>query len=87
MKGLAEVKAELARQQGIIAVYDQMVTRQQGTIDKLLDRIQAGSFREFKQGEAMTVTYPAAQEFYEPLEDEELAGTTVKFDEGETSGD
>ena len=87
MKGLAEVKAELARQQGIIAVYDQMVTRQQVTIDRLLDRIQAGSFREFKQGEAMTVTYPVTQEFYEPLEDEELAGMTVKIDEGETSGD
>lgn len=89
MKGLAEVKAEVARQQSVIVVYDQMVTRQQGMIEKLLDRIQAGSFRELKQGEAMGATYPVAQDFYQPLEDEELAGMAVKFGEteGETSGD
>jgi hypothetical protein len=84
LKGLVEVKSELARQQGIIAVYDQMTTRQQATIEKLLDRIQAGSFREFKLAEAASpmLTQRDVEEFYNPLADENLAGMAMRVDDG-----
>jgi hypothetical protein len=84
LKGLVEVKSELARQQGIIAVYDQMTTRQQATIERLLDRIMAGSFREFKQAEAASpeLTQWDAEKFYNPLADENLAGMAMRVDDG-----
>ena len=89
LKGLVEVKAELARQQSIIVVYDQMITRQQGTIERLLDRIQAGSFKEFKLAEAASpmLTQRDVEEFYNPLADENLAGMAIPVDEErETDG-
>jgi hypothetical protein len=77
MRGLIEVKGELARQQGIIAVYDNVVVRQQALIERLLDRIQAGSFKELKLAEAVTMAPRDVEEFYDPLRDEELAGLAV----------
>ncbi len=89
LKGLVEVKAELARQQGIIVVYDQMVTKQQVTIEKLLDRIMAGSFREFKLAEAASpmLTQRDVEEFYNPLADENLAGMAIPVGEEERETD
>lgn len=89
LKGLVEVKAELTRQQGIIVVYDQMVTRQQVTITSLLDRIMAGSFKEFKLAEAASpvLSQSDINEFYNPLADENLAGMAIPVDEErETDG-
>jgi len=88
LKGLVEVKAELARQQSVFAIYDQMVTRQQGTIERLLDRIQAGSFREFKLAEAAApvLTQQDVTDFYNPLVDENLAGMAIEVDGGGGTG-
>jgi hypothetical protein len=92
LKGLVEVKAELARQQSVIALYDLMMTRQQATIERLLDRIQAGSFKEYKLAEAATeakLTQRDIDDFYNPLADENLAGMALEVEgsaERETDG-
>jgi hypothetical protein len=81
LKGLADLKGEIARQQGIITTQDLAIQRQQAVIERLLDRIQAGSYKELKLTPTAEVKYDARAiaEFYEggPEEDEDLAGMVV----------
>uniref|UniRef100_A0A6M3KY57 Uncharacterized protein n=1 Tax=viral metagenome TaxID=1070528 RepID=A0A6M3KY57_9ZZZZ len=81
LKGLVEVKGEIARHQGIITTYDLMVNRQQVMIEKLLDRIQAPSFRELKVVGA-TVEPVGNPGFYDPGADEDLAGMALPMEDG-----
>jgi hypothetical protein len=80
LKGLAEVKGELGRQQGIIMTYDSMVNRQQVVIEKLLDRIQAPNFRELKTVTAQVETV-GSPGFYDPRVDEDLVGMALPMED------
>lgn len=88
MKGLVELKGEVARQQGIIATQDLTIQRQQKVIERLLDRIQAPSFRELKVGTSEPVfDAKGIAEFYNPPGgDEDLVGMAVPMEEGPTGG-
>lgn len=86
MKGLVEVKGEVARVQGIIVTQDATIQRQQQVIEKLLDRIQAPSFRELKSVPSGEEKYDsrAIAEFYEkgaPLMDDDVAGMAIPVEE------
>lgn len=80
LKGLVEVKGELARQQSVIAVYDSTVQRQQAVIEKLLDRIQSKDLKELKTYESL-VPATLEKEFYNPEEDESNIGMAIPVEE------
>jgi len=82
LRGLVEVKGEVARQQGIILTQMGMIEKQQRVIDRLLDRIQAKDFKELKTFTVSEETELVRNEFYSPLSDEELAGTVAAIEEG-----
>lgn len=82
LKGLSEVKGEVARQQGIIVTQDATIQRQQQVIDRLLDRIQAPSFRELKVATSGDQWKPIdTAGFYEPGADEDLAGMALPMED------
>lgn len=81
LKGLVELKGEVGRIQGVIMTQDSMIQRQQGMIEKLMDRIQSKSLEEYK-GVNPTVEAVAQEGFYDPLMDEDLAGTAMQVEEG-----
>lgn len=88
LKGMVELRGEVARQQSVIAAFDLMVRGQQRMIERLLDRLQAKDFRELKSfsvpGDA-ELWSARVGEVYNPLADEDMAGMVVR-DEGEIDG-
>jgi hypothetical protein len=83
MKGLVELKGEIARQQGIIVTQSSVIQKQQGWIERLMDRVQAKDFKEFKMLSVPEVSPTEVAGFYEPAgADEDLAGMSVAM-EGE----
>jgi hypothetical protein len=83
LRGLAEVKGEVGRIQGIIVTQDSTIQRQQQVIEKLLDRIQAGSYKELKLTPSAEIPWtPVATEgFYEPAGDEDIAGMALPMED------
>ena len=79
LKGLVELKGEVKGFQRVLVTYDLMVQRQQKIIEKLLDRLQAGSFQELKTYTEPEVAFERERaEFYNPFSDEDLAGEAVE---------
>ena len=79
LKGLVELKGEVKGFQRVLVTYDLMVQRQQKIIEKLLDRLQAGSFQELKTYAEPEVAFERERtEFYSPFSDEDLAGEVVE---------
>ena len=87
LRGMVELRGEVARQQSVIVAFDLMVRGQQRMIERLLDRLQAKDFRELKTYAGVETELPLNRvgEFYNPLADEDMAGMVVK-DEGEIDG-
>lgn len=79
-KELVMLKGEIERQQGMVAIYRDVMEGQQKHIDKLLDRAMARELKEYKTftlPEGPTVSYSS----YGPDSDEELAGRVVTEEE------
>ena len=88
LRGMVELRGEVARQQSVIAAFDLMVRGQQRMIERLLDRLQAKDFKELKSFTVPMETEIALSrvgEVYNPLGDEDMAGMVVR-DEGEIDG-
>jgi len=80
-KELVLLRGEIERQQGMLAIYRDVVEGQAKHIDKLLDRAMARELKEYK-----TFTLPEGpqvglRESYNPMADEELAGRVVVEEE------
>jgi hypothetical protein len=82
-KELVLLRGEIERQQGMLAIYRDVVEGQAKHIDKLLDRAMARELKEYK-----TFTLPegphmgiGVREIYNPMADEELAGRVVVEEE------
>lgn len=83
-KELVSLRGEIGRQQGMVAIYRDVVEMQHKHIGELLDRAMSRELKEYK-----TFTLPESprvytQEVYNPLMDEELSGRVVT--EGELDG-
>lgn len=84
-KELVSLRGEIERQQGMVAIYRDVVEQQQKHIEQLLDRAMSRELKEYK-----TFTLPEVSRMarirtgYNPLEDEELTGRIVT--EGELDG-
>ena len=80
-KELVLLRGEIERQQGMLAIYRDVVEGQAKHIDKLLDRAMARELKEYKTFTLPEVPAIGLREVYNPMADEELAGRVVVEEE------